>query len=183
MTTEESLADLWRYIDVGRGRETASSLVQSWLHARIERHEQVSPDLLYAISEKRLDWPGGEHCTPKSLTFFIGSLASLHPAQSVLDPTCGLGLLLHDVAVSVGAQVVHGIDINTECRDVAQTMFGNKATIFQGDALASPDGLQTTYDLIVANPPFGLKVRGTPLLPHLGDHFGGDMGHALAVWA
>jgi type I restriction-modification system DNA methylase subunit len=38
-------------------------------------------------------------------------------------------------------------------------------------------------DLIVANPPFGLKIRGTPILPHLGDHFGGDMGHALAVWA
>ena len=79
--------------------------------------------------------------------------------------------------------MVHGIDINTECRDVAQAMFGSKATIFQGDALASPDGLQTTYDLIVANPPFGLKVRGTPLLPHLGDHFGGDMDHALAAWA
>ncbi len=183
MTTEESLADLWRHIEAGRGRETAYSLVQSWLHSRIERHEQVSPDLLYAIIEKRLDWPGGEHYTPKLLTSFVGRLASLHPAQSVLDPTCGLGLLLQDVAASAGAQVVHGIDINTECRDVAQAMFGNKATILQGDALASPDGLQQTYDLIVANPPFGLKIRGTPILPHLGDHFGGDMGHALAVWA
>jgi methylase of polypeptide subunit release factors len=183
MTTEESLADLWDYIEAARGRETASRLIAAWLHARIEHDEPVSPDLLYAIAEKRLDWPGDEHFTPKALTSFIGSLASLHPAQSVLDPTCGLGLLLHNVAASAGAQVVHGIDLNAECRDVAQAIFGNKATILLGDALASPVGLQSTYDLIVANPPFGMKVRGTPMLPHLGNDFRGDMGHALAVWA
>ncbi len=183
MITEESLADLRRYTEAGRGRETTSSLVRSWLHARIERREELSPDLLYAIVENQFDWPGVEHYTPKALASFIGRLASLHPAQSVLDPTCGLGLLLHNVAASSGAQVVHGIDISTECRDVAQAMFGNKATILLGDALASPVGLQSTYDVIVANPPFGMKVRGTPMVPHLGDHFRGDMGHALAVWA
>lgn len=184
MTTEEALADLWRYVDAGRNRgDRVSSLVQSWVHARIERHEQVSPDLLYAITDKRLDWPGGEQCTPKALTSFIGKLASLHPAQSVLDPSCGLGLLLHSVAASAGAQVVHGIDINTECCDVAQALLGNKATILQSDALASPVGLQSTYDLIVAEPPFGVRVRGTPMLSPLGDHFRGELGHALAVWA
>ena len=62
-------------------------------------------------------------------------------------------------------------------------MFGRTATIFLGDALASPEGLLAAYDLIVANPPFGMKVRGSPVLPYLGDHFRGDMGHALAVWA
>lgn len=183
MTAEKSLADLWRYMEAGRGREAVSSLVQSWLHACIERHEQISPDLLYGIIEKRLDWPSGEYYTPKSVTSFISRLASLHSAQSVLDPTCGLGLLLNDVAASVGAQVIHGIDINTECREVAQAVVGNKATILQGDALISPDSLRTAYDLIVADPPFGLKVRGTPKLPHLDEHFRGDMGHALAVWA
>ena len=51
MTTEEHLADLWRFIDAGRDRgERVSRLVQSWLHARLERHERVSPDLLYAIA-------------------------------------------------------------------------------------------------------------------------------------
>ena len=184
MSTDETLTELWAYLVEGRDRgATAASLVKSWIHARIERHDQISPELLYALADTRLDWPGGEHCTPKSINTFISSLASVHPAQSVLDPTCGLGLLLRDVATSAGAQVIHGIDINTECCDVAQAMFGDAARIFHGDALASPEGLQTTYELIVANPPFGVKVRGTPMLPHLGDHFRGDMGHALAVWA
>lgn len=181
MNTKESLADLWRYVDEGRGRATKSSLVQSWLHTRIEQHEPISPELLYAIIEKRLDWLGGEHHTPKSINSFISKLAAVHPSLSILDPTCGLGLLLGDVAASVGAQVVHGVDINSECCDVAQAILGNKATIFRGDALASPDGLQPTYDLIVANPPFGVMVRGKPLLPYLGDPR--DMGHTLAVWA
>jgi hypothetical protein len=181
MNTKESLGDLWRYMDGRRGREATSSLVQSWLHTRIERHEPISPELLYAIIEKRLDWLGGEHHTPKSLNAFISKLAALHPSLSVLDPTCGLGLLLGEVAASVGAQLVHGLDINSDCCDVAQAMLGNKATILHGDALASPKGLQSTYDLIVANPPFGLKVRGTPSLPYFGTP--GDMGHTLAVWA
>ncbi|MGV8991273.1 MAG: N-6 DNA methylase [Thiobacillus sp.] len=182
MTIEQALADLWRYVDAGRGSEPVSRLVQSWLHARIKRNERVSPDLLFAIAEKRLDWPGEENITPKALVTFIGNLAALHPAQSVLDPTCGLGLLLQAVATTTGAQLVHGIDINTECRDVAQAVVGNKATILSGDALTPPEGLQAHYDLIVANPPFGVKVRGTPV-PHLGAKFRSELGHALAVWA
>lgn len=183
MTIGESLAELSRYVAAGRGSQNVANLVQAWICARIERHEEVSPDLLSAITERRLDWPGLEHFTPKSLTSFIGKLASLHPARSVLDPTCGLGLLLHEVASSSGAELVHGIDVNAECAVVAQAMFSGRATILQGDALAPPDGLQTTYDLIVANPPFGAKVRGAPAVPYLGDRFRGDMGHALAVWA
>lgn len=183
MTTEQALADLWRSIDARPGSETVSHLVQSWLRARIERHEPVSPDLLYGIAEKRLDWPGDEHSTPKMLVSFIGSLAALHPAASVLDPTCGLGLLLQAVAASAGAQVVHGIEINSEFREVTQAVVGNKATILASDALTSPEGLQAQYDLIVANPPFGMKLRSTPVVPHIGGHFRGEMGHALAAWA
>ena len=183
MTIEESLADLWRYVDAGRGTRNIANLVQSWIHARIELRDEISPGLLYAITEKRLDWPGPEHFTPKSLTSFIGKLASMHLAQSVLDPTCGLGLLLQEVASSSAAKVVHGVDINAECCVVARAMFSGRATILQGDALAPINGLQTVYDLIVANPPFGMKVRGAPVAPYLGDHFRGDMGHALAVWA
>jgi type I restriction-modification system DNA methylase subunit len=138
-------------------------------------------ELLYAIIEKRVDWLGGEHHTPKSLNSFISKLATVHPSLSVLDPTCGLGLLLDEVATSVGADVVHGIDINSQCCDIAQAVLGTKATILRGDALATTDGLQSTYDLIVANPPFGLKVQGDPSLPYLG-HLG-DMGHTLALWA
>ena len=182
MSTDDALAALWHYIDAGRGPETVSQLVKSWLHERIERHEPVNSDLLYAITDRRLDWSGGEHGTPKALHSFIAKLASMQSVQSVLDPTCGLGLLLHDVAVSSGAQVVHGIDINTECCEVAQAVCGSNAKIVLGDALSAPT-LQPKYDLIVATPPFGLKVRGTPSLPHLGVRFGGEMGHALTLWA
>ena len=183
MNIEKSVVDLWQYVDAGRGTQTAASLVRSWIHARIEHRDGISPDLIYAITEERLDWPGPEHFTPKSLRSFISKLASLHPVQSVLDPTCGLGLLLQEVASSAGAKLVHGIDINAECCVVAQAMFAERATIFQGDALVPIGGLQTAYDLIVANPPFGTKIRGTPVVPYLGDHFHGDFGHALTVWA
>jgi hypothetical protein len=185
MTTTETMADLWRHADAQRGRAPVAAVVQSWLHARIDGHQQgaLSADLLYAIIEMRLDWPGGEHYTPRPLTSFIGKLASGNTAQSVLDPSCGLGLLLHEVAASAGSQVVHGIDINHECGQVAQALLGKDTTILVSDALASPAGLRSTYDLIVANPPFGLNVRCASKLPHLDGDFRGDLGHALAVWA
>jgi len=183
MSTEQALADLSLYIDAGRGSDTASRLVQSWLHARIERNEPVSPYLLYAIAAKRLDWLGDDHSAPKMIVSFIGRLAALHPARSVLDPTCGLGLLLQAVAAAAGAQLIHGIDRNAVSRDVAQAVVGDKATILSGDALTCPEGLQAHYDLIVANPPFGMKVRSPLVVPHLGDRFRGEMGYALAVWS
>src|SRR5947209_17593872 len=103
MNTKESLDDLWRYMDEERGRKTVSSLVQSWLQTRIEHQEPISPDLLYALIDQRMNGFDGEHHTPKPLNSFIGRLASVHPSLSVLDPTCGLGLLLDEVAASVGA--------------------------------------------------------------------------------
>ncbi len=185
MSIEESLADLYRFIDAGRGRETTTSLVSSWLRTRIERveHGAITADLLYALVDKRFNWENGENYTPKALAVFFGRLASLYPADSVLDPTCGFGLLLHDVALATDAKVVHGIDINAACHVLAQALLGERATIFNGETLTFAVGLQEKYDLIVADPPFGMRMRGNPNLPHLGDHFRGELGHALAVWA
>jgi hypothetical protein len=184
MTEKEILVDLWHFVDAGRGRgDTAFHLVQSWLHALIKRREPLSRDLLFAIAEMRIGWPGEMHVTPREVASFIGRLAALHPAETVLDPTCGLGALLQVVAGACGARIAHGIDVNPECRDVAQAVLQDGATIFLGDVLAPPEGLLDHYDLIVANPPLGMKVRGTPVVPHLRENFRGEMGHALAVWA
>jgi hypothetical protein len=180
MNTTESLSDLWRFIDEGRGREPVSSLVQSWLQNRILHDEPITRDLLYAMIDKRLSWFDGEHHTPKPLNSFISRLARVHPAQSVLDPTCGIGLLLDEVAASTGANVIHGIDINAWCCSIARAMLGANASIIEGDALESSNGLRACYDLIVANPPFGLRVRGT--IANVDRAKLGEMGWALAEW-
>lgn len=184
MSTEDILADLWRYVEAERGQQHTPDLVHLWLRSRIDCGELITPDLIYAIIDKNLNrHEYGEHFTPKLLSNFIGVLAQAHPGSSLLDPTCGQGLLLHEVAKTTGAKVIHGIDINVDCRDMAQAIVGNRATILFGDALSSPNGIQPTYDLIVANAPFGLNVRGSPNIPHLESNYRGDMGFALAVWA
>ncbi|MCU0754823.1 MAG: N-6 DNA methylase [Xanthomonadales bacterium] len=182
MSTEQGLADLQLLISQGRGNESASGVVNSWLRARVDRGEPITSDLLHAITAKRWGWFGDDLATPKALASFIGRLAALQSVQSVLDPTCGLGVLLNAVAVSTAAQIIHGVEINIECREIARSVVGDSATILLGDILKSPSGLQAHYDLIVANPPFGLRLRGGAMVPHLDENYRGDMGHALAVW-
>ncbi len=184
MTNEEALTDLWHYVEAGLDQKRTPDLVHSWLRSRIEHGEPITPDLFYAIADDFLNPEEyGEHSTPKLLSKFIGALAQAHPGNSLLDPTCGQGLLLHEVARTTGAKVIHGIDINADCRNMAQAIVGNRGTILFGDALSSPDGIQPAYDLIIANAPFAMSVRGSPNIPHLENVYRGDMGYALAVWA
>jgi predicted RNA methylase len=181
MNIEQALRDFWQYADDNRGHLTISQIFLSWIRDRIERNEEITPELLFTVCTKRnFDW-FGEHSTPQMLVSFIGQLAAQHSAKSVLDPTCGLGLLLHSVAKSTQAQIVHGIEINTEIGNISRAVLSNKATVFAGDALKPHIGLLPQYDMIVANPPFGAihKMDGlnnTQLFPI-------ELGHQLAVWA
>lgn len=182
MTNQQALLEIHQYIDERRGNEPVPAIVHSWLRARMARGESITPDLLYAIAEKHWGWFGDEIGTPKALVSFIAQIARLQSAQSVLDPVCGLGLLLQDIAATTGAQIIHGIEINVECREVAQSVVGHNATILLGDALKSPVGLQAQYDLIVAHPPLGMKLHDAAMAPQIGESLRGEMEQALAVW-
>lgn len=184
MSTEAALADLHRYLDVGRDHGTVASLTHQWLHERATRSGQsaITPDLLHAIDKMRFNPQWQESGTPQGLVTFIGKLAAMHKVETVLDPTCGRGLLLHEVGATTQAKVVHGIEINLETADIAHSVLGERATIFRANAILPPADLLAAYDLIVAHPPLNARLDLPVMLPSLGERKFDDLGLALAAW-
>lgn len=182
---EDLFAKLSSYLDAHRGHNSSTALVNAWLEEQFASPPE--PDdastLLYALSRERSVWRDGEFLTPQPLAAFIARLAELYPVRSVLDPTCGSGLLLRTVAAQVGAEVVHGIDIDRHSVPFATAVLGERATIICGDAFSEHEGILDHYDLIVADAPLGVRFREGPVVRGLSEAFRGDMGQALAVWA
>jgi hypothetical protein len=185
VSADDSLAKLWDYVDRHRGRESSASLVDRWLHEQIEARSgpNLTPDLLYALSLRPGMWQDGQFLTPQPLAAFIAKVAAHYSAASVLDPTCGSGVLLHAVARSVDAEVVHGIEINARAAQLGQAVLGNMAMVVQGDAFNPPAAILNSYDLIVADPPLGMRLAEGQKGLSLGPSFKGELGHALTVWA
>lgn len=185
MSVDEQLANLRLYLDEHRGHLPAATLIDQWLQELIEtpRSRNLTPELLYALSKQRGMWQDGQFLTPQPLAEFIARIAEHYKPSSILDPTCGSGLLLHAVATSVNAGVIHGIDIGTRFVERARSVLGNQAEIVCGDALEPQDGILDAYDLIVADPPLGMRVKRQQQVPSIGTKFAGEVGHALTVWA
>ena len=109
---------------------------------------------------------------------FIARLAAVGGGASVLDPVCGTGLLMNDAAEALRADVIHGIELNAGMAETSRLISPENAMVFQGDSLRGDYPLADSYDLIIAEPPFGLRLRENFTSP-----FGGapitDLGNAL----
>jgi len=185
MSTDDVLKDLWAYIDEHRGRDSSTGLIAQWLDEQLAspRGKGVTPDMISALSMHPGMWQDGHFLTPKPLAEFFARLAGIYSPRSVLDPVCGCGVLLHAVATSVRAETVHGIEINARGARIARALLGENAQIVKGDALSPQPGILDRYDLIVADPPLGMRLTKEQKVGALGEAFRGEFGHALTVWA
>jgi len=181
MNTDDLMTELWAYLDQRRGLQPSATLVDRWLRERIDTNggRGVTPELLYALSRAKVQWWDGEMLTAEPLARFIARVAAIYSPKSVLDPTCGVGALLHTVATTVGAAVVHGIEINGDRARLARSVLGAGATVVDGDALAEPPEILDRYDLIAADPPLGVRVPDGVDVPGIGSGVRGEFGHAL----
>ncbi len=104
-------------------------------------------------------WPEPEHQTPKLVVDFVAKVAKRTQPASVIDPVCGYGMLLAGAAEAAGAENIHGVEINAEAVAIASIVLGEQATLVHGDAMAPHEGLLGEYDLIVADPPLGMRLQ------------------------
>jgi len=195
MKTEQHIQDLKCQLKEGRRRgESEYITLCDWLN-HLVKSQSVTPELLYALHKDQICRENREHSTPKGLNRFIKTIAHLNQAQSILDPTCGQGLLLNEVAGSPEVQIIHGIDIDEESCNLAKTILGDKATVINARAFSSNETLLDKYDLIVAHPPLNAKIylsewataTKIPWIGNTGFSSGlephCDLDLALAVWA
>jgi tRNA1(Val) A37 N6-methylase TrmN6 len=109
---------------------------------------------------------------------FMAHLASIGGGSSVIDPVCGTGLLLAEAAEALDADVIHGVELNIHIAGIAHMISPENAEVFQGDSLHGTFPLAATYDLIIAEPPFGIRLEEDFASP-FGDVSISDLGRAL----
>ena len=124
----------------------------------------------------------GEFLPTAEVARFMAKLGTLEGGASVLDPACGVGLLLSLAAEELGSPVVHGIEIVTRVAGMAELLLPAPAQIFNGNTLNGAFPLKGEYDLIISEPPFGARLN-TPYSPAKGGEVLTDGGDALLCWS
>ena len=121
----------------------------------------------------------GQFFTPIQVAKLLVALTAPQPGESVYDPTCGSGGLLNTAAeylVEHGhmrSQVaLFGQELDAQSFAIAKVnmfLHGNSGQIRRGDTLLDPkftnDGSLQQFEVVVANPPFGLENTAAGVWP------------------
>ena len=178
----ENVRRLWEYLH--ENSET-TPVYRSALEAL---ESSLSPDEVSSVVREatptayatRFEVP---HLSSPAVATFIGEIAATQKPKSILDPVCGTGILLSTVADSTGATVVHGVEIDENIARAAEVLLGGGASIWVGDSLHADLPLGASYDLIVAEPPFGVRMTTPVAVKGTNTAVGGDFTDVLAAWA
>lgn len=124
----------------------------------------------------------GEFFTPRAVVRLLTRLLDPQPADTIYDPACGSGGMLVEAVNEVreaGGDVrtlrLYGQEVNLTTGAIARmNLFMHDIEdfkILRGDTLREPkfhdsDGRLSTYDVVIANPPFSLKNWGAEAWSH-----------------
>ena len=121
----------------------------------------------------------GEFFTPRQVVRLIVRMLDPQPAESIYDPACGSGGMLVETINTVregGGDTrtlrLYGQEVNLTTAAIARmNLYLHEIEDFKivrGDTLRSPglrkpDGTISTFDVVIANPPFSLTNWGADL--------------------
>jgi len=163
LNTDKKLNEYFKHTQVGHLREVSEnqSSNSSPLFPSPFQDDELKTKL-WDYFTKEIDlWPRPfpvpEAYTPKPIVDFVSKISQRIKPSSILDPVCGYGLLLASAA-EVTTATVQGVEFVGKTFDVASIVLGEQSTLY-GDAFAAhKKGKLGQYDLIVADPPLGMKL-------------------------
>lgn len=157
-SVEDLLQNFADYRQEAHDRGQQQSILQEWLLN--QKAGEVSLELLEQLTEREHfphQWE--DQITEPALVDLAIQLLGDQNYERVLDPTCGSGYLLKKVACAVGAKTVHGVEWITQRSEIARKLCGDEAEIYSGDLFSEPAIQESKYDLIIAEPPMGVKLN------------------------
>lgn len=176
--------DLWEFLKQNCGKVSEGEMLKEWILDTgdvLERRSRFTTWLSDGLTSHHYEMMS-EHFPSESVAPFMAKLGAVENGQSVLDPSCGTGLLLSLAADELGAMQLHGIDINAEAIELARLLSPESAEIFLGDSLLDEFPLKDSYDCIVSETPLGLNLKSPYTLPN-GNRKTSDFGEALLAWS
>lgn len=182
-TTSTTLKTLWQYSDSQRTKGRRNLWKSLSKLARGEIEGELTAEVIEAVIEQADLRQVGVFTTPSIITDFIIDLAKAINPKSVLDPTCGSGLLLHHIVKAGNVSVAHGIDLDYDSYEIATKLLEGDAKIYCNDLFTIKTDLENEYDLIAADPPLGVRLEKEQLPENLRDFTFHDMSNYVAIWA
>lgn len=113
------------------------------------------------IAEFSQGAPTGDFELQRPLAQLVAELLAPAPDRSVVDPRCGLGALLSEVARKAPGSAMAGQEPNLVGAALTRLrlhFMGITADIQAADALSSPGSLNEPYDYAVCAPPIAIKL-------------------------
>ena len=102
----------------------------------------------------------GQFFTPREIVDFIMALVRPRAYETVIDPACGSGGFLIAASEYTRPENLHGVELNSALARIAQLNMemhgGSSENILNANSLF--DQIDEQYDIVLANPPYGLTV-------------------------
>jgi hypothetical protein len=175
--------ELYKYLDEHRSIHASSVQLRGWLEQAtsvVERRERLVM-WLTSVGAARSNETGAFLSSAEVASFLV-KLGMSNGGMSVLDPACGAGLLLSIASEQLCASVSHGIEVNSSAAQLAELLLPPPAKVFRGDTLTGSFPLEEQYDLIISEPPFGLRLETPYRAPNGGEALT-DAGDAILCWS
>lgn len=150
------------------------------LWSRIDLREYNNSEITTLEEHIKRKWAdlsattAGEQYTPDDIIRLIGEIVCSKISRkevgftTLYDPTCGGGNLLFGVADTISSGVTHdtvltrGVDWNDALYALAsiESRFRDQSEISHGNTLVDNPYSEATFDVVVANPPYGVTWKG-----------------------
>ncbi|MEI7502298.1 MAG: N-6 DNA methylase, partial [Paludibacter sp.] len=172
---EEKYLDVSGVCGILRAKKILFSIVQGWSKIDLEPYDNSEITTLEEhIKRKWADFSAetaGEQYTPDDIIGLISDIVASKIQDNeefltLLDPTCGGGNLLFGVEDKLSSKTnrpikTHGMDWNSSLYALAkiESRFRIDSDIKYGNTLTDTAFIDKTFDVIVANPPYGVDWK------------------------
>ena len=158
----------------------------SYIHSVLEKIDLDSPkgdpisDLYQTFASTEMRGNEGQFFTPNNAVNWIIDAIDIQKNEKIIDPACGSGAFLYKAAKHLInkkvpkneiSKCLFGIDKDSYLSKLSKThislLTGDEPNIFCGDSIEGvlkdskklPFKLKNEFDVVVANPPFGAKIK------------------------